>query len=210
MNMIDLDLLRQHFPMVGNDLLIDIQANSSLSEVPARQEILREGQYVKQIPVVLKGLVKVFATFDERELLLYYIRPQESCAMSFSAGLENLPSKIRAITEEDSQLLLLPSDKLRRWTSTNGDFNQIFFRQYNQRYSELLDTIESLLFGKMDHRLLSFLQERSKLSHDKALKLSHREIALELGTAREVISRVIKKLENEGQLSQTKEGIFLR
>lgn len=207
--MIDLTILKQKFPNLSQALLDEIAHEASLVEIPARKEILREGQYVKSIPLVLEGLVKVFANFEERELLLYYIRPQESCAMSFSAGLENLPSKVRAITEEPSQLLLLPADKLKQWIQSYSDFNQVFFQQYNLRYSELLDTIQSLLFGKMDQRLLAFLKERSKLSTGTSLRLSHREIANELGTAREVISRVIKKLENEGHLIQAKEGIIL-
>lgn len=201
--------LQSSFPFLKQTLVEQIAEESSIQEISAHQEILREGQYIKQVPLVIKGLVKVFANFEERELLLYYIRPKESCALSFSALLDDSPSKVRAITEEDSTILLMPSAKLHEWTKDYGDFNQAFFQQYNLRYSELLDTIQSLLFGKMDQRLLSYLQRRASLSGNKALQLSHREIALELGTAREVISRVIKKLENEGHLSQKKEGIIV-
>lgn len=201
--------LQSSFPFLKQTLVEQIAEESSIQEISAHQEILREGQYIKQVPLVIKGLVKVFANFEERELLLYYIRPKESCALSFSALLDDSPSKVRAITEEDSTILLMPSTKLREWTKDYGDFNQAFFQQYNLRYSELLDTIQSLLFGKMDQRRLSYLQRRASLSGNKALQLSHREIALELGTAREVISRVIKKLENEGHLSQKKEGIIV-
>lgn len=183
-------------------LLEEIIAGSQTKEIPANTEILREGQYVKVIPIVLRGLVKVFTAFEDRELLLYYIQPKESCIMSFAACLANETSKVYASTEEDSILLLIPIDKLMVWTKTFPDFNRIFFQQYNLRYSELLTTIHHLLFTRLDSRLYDYLLKKVQLTGNNPLKISHRQIATELGTAREVITRVIKKLENEGKVIQ--------
>ncbi len=182
------------------DLVDEITRVSTTQDIPKDNEILREGQYVKVIPVVLSGLIKVFTRHEDKELLLYYIRPNESCIMSFAASLKNEPSKVFAITEEDTTALLLPVDKVPGWTVQFPDINTIFFQQYNLRYSELLDTIHHLLFNKLDKRLYDYLKEKVRLTDKNPLKISHRQIANELGTAREVVSRVMKKLENEGKL----------
>ena len=162
---------------------------------------------MKVIPIVISGLVKVFSNFYEKNLLLYYIKPNESCVMSFSASIKNEPSKVYAITEEDSKILLMPVDKVSNWVAEFPSMNQLFFQLYNIRYSELLETIHHVLFNKMDVRLFDYLVERKRLTKQNTIKISHRQIANELGTAREVISRVMKKLENEGKLKQHSQSI---
>ena len=184
------------------DLRKELEAHAILKEVPQGTEILREGQYVKVIPIVLEGLIKVFSRHEEKELLLYYIKPQESCIMSFSAGMKNEPSKIFAVTEEDTSALLLPTDKVAQWVREYPEVNQLFFQQYNLRYSDLLTTIHQLLFERLDKRLLDYLVNKSLLTGRNPIKISHRQIAAELGTAREVISRIMKKLENDGKIRQ--------
>lgn len=199
--------LKSSFRGLHSDLLEAFASEGTFATYSEGTELLREGQYVKVIPVVISGSVKVLADFEERELLLYHIRASQSCAMSFSAVLQNTPSKIKAITEKDSEILLLPSESVMRWTNEYPEFNKLFFDQYQMRYGELLQTIESLLFGKMDQRLYDYLKDKSKAHGGAAFKKTHREIAQDLGSAREVISRVIKKLENEGKIEQGKDGI---
>jgi len=194
---------------LNTNLVSEIMAYSSTKELPKDVEILREGQYIKVIPIVLKGLIKVFTRHNDKELLLYYIKPQESCIMSFSACLKNEPSTIFAQTEEETTALLLPVDKVAKWTKQFPDINTLFFQQYNLRYSELLDTIHHVLFDKMDKRLYDYLKEKIRLTEKNPLKISHRQIANELGTAREVISRVMKKLEVEGKIKQHSNSIQL-
>jgi CRP/FNR family transcriptional regulator len=199
--------IQPYLPPFNNELLEAIAANCETMEIPAGTTIVREGQYIKAIPIVLKGLVKVFAGFEDKELLLYYIEPKESCVMSFSAALVNDTSRISAVTEEDSLLLLLPTEQLNKWLKQFPSLNDLFYSQYNMRYAEMLDTINSLLFGKLDQRLYNYLQEKSKLKESKKLVLTHKQIAAELGTAREVITRVMKRLEQEGKVKQTAGGI---
>ncbi|MCP9746634.1 Crp/Fnr family transcriptional regulator [Lacihabitans sp. CS3-21] len=196
-------------PNLSIALQEQITNNSALVEIPADTEILREGQYVKVIPLVLEGLVKVFTKYEDKELLLYYIQPNESCIMSFTASLKNEPSKVYAITDENCKLLLLPVDKVAQWIGEFPDLNNLFFQQYNLRYSDLLETINQLLFDKMDKRLLDYLKEKVALTKKNPLKISHRQIASELGTAREVISRVMKKLEQEAKVKQLSTTIEL-
>ena len=191
----------------GPELIHYIQENGTLMDIPENTEILREGQYVKVIPFVLNGVIKVFRKFDERELLLYYIEPHESCIMSFSASMYNEPSKVFAITEVNTKVLLIPSEGINKWIQQYPDFNTLFYRQYDQRYSELIDTIDHLINQKMDVRIVNFLKQRLQVKGTKTIKITHKQIATEMGTAREVISRIIKKLERDGTIIQRPEGI---
>ncbi len=199
-------LLRNQFQ---GELLDAIQKSAIVKEFAPQTEILREGQFVKAVPLVISGLVKVYTRFNDKELLLYYLQANESCIMSFSSGIRNEASKVFAITEEPTKLILLPVSSVLEWIKQFPTFNDLFYQFYNQRYYELLESIHQLLFNKMDTRVLEFLKKRQELANSPYIKLSHSRIANELGTAREVISRVIKKLETEGVLSQTAEGIVV-
>lgn len=174
----------------------------NVQNIERGKEVLREGQFVKLVPFVKKGLIKVFTRYEDRELLLYYIRPEESCIMSFSAAINNEPSQVYAVTEKDTEVLLLPVGGLRSLTNAHPDFNKFFFQQYKGRYAELLDTIHHVLFDKLDGRLYQHLKEKSLLKNENPLRMSHQQIADELGTVREVVSRALKKLEGEGLLKQ--------
>jgi CRP/FNR family transcriptional regulator len=191
------------------NLVSEIMISAVIKDIPKNSEILRTGQYVKVIPIVIEGLIKVFTSHEDKELLLYYIRPNESCIMSFAASLKNEPSKVFATVEEDTTALLLPVDKVTTWTKQFPDINSLFFQQYNLRYSEMLDTIHHLLFDKLDKRLYNYLKKKVRLTNQNPVRMSHRQIANELGTAREVISRTIKKLETEQLLKQHSNNIEL-
>jgi len=188
-------------------LVSKIQEVSILKEIPKSTEILREGQFIKVIPIVLNGLIKVYTRHEDRELLLYYIQPDESCIMSFSASIKNEPSQVFAITEEDTLALLLPVDEVSKWIVQFPDINTLFFKQYRQRYSELLDTIHHVLFNRMDKRLYEHLKTKTVVKNENPIRTSHQQIANELGTVREVISRVMKKLESEGLVKQYSNSI---
>ncbi len=182
----------------------EILAHSELREIPADTEILRESQYVKVLPIVVDGLVKVVSRFEDREMLLYYISASESCIMSFNAIINDSPSRVFARTEKDSKVLLIPVEKVRELVRKYAGFSEMFYRLYDKRYEDLMDTIHQILLNKMDERLYTHLLKKSEMSGEDRFKLSHTDIANELGTVREVISRVIKRLELEGKLSQDK------
>ena len=199
--------LKKSLSYLNPELVSRIEKESILKQIPKNTQILREGQFIKVIPIVLNGLIKVYTRYEDRELLLYYIRPDESCIMSFSASIKNEPSQVFAETEEDTMALLLPVAKVSTWIEQFPDINTLFFQQYKQRYSELLDTIHHVLFNKMDSRLHDHLKTKATVRKENPLKISHQQIANELGTVREVISRVIKKLEIEGLVKQHSNGI---
>jgi len=194
---------------LGKELLDVILEESIVENFPPDTELVREGQYVKYIPIVISGLVKVFTRFEEKELLLYYIQPEQSCIMSFSSCIHHDKSKIFAITEEQSNVLLIPSDKVAKWVMEFPSINMLFYQQYEMRYSELVDTIHQMLYYKLDKRLIDYLSEKVRVTGKNPLKISHKEIANDLGSAREVISRIIKKLEKQGVLLQHHDSIEL-
>lgn len=183
-----------------------IEKEGKIQEFETGAAIIREGEYIKVIPIVLEGAVKVISRFEEKDLLLYYIQARESCIMSLTAIMENSPSKIFAITEAPTKVILIPARLVEDWLKTYPSFRRLFFQQFYQRYEDLLDTIRQLLFEKIDRRVLSYLREKAAVQRSQTLKLSHRQIAEDLGTAREVVSRAMKKLEHEGLVVQKKQG----
>ncbi len=191
-----------HLAHLKPELQDKIRKTGILKEIPGKTELLREGQYVKVVPLVLHGLIKVYTRYEDREMLLYYIQKEESCIMSFSAGIENQPSSVFAQTEEDTRVLLLPVSEISKWIRLYPGMNTLFFHQYKQRYNELLDTIHHVMFNKMDQRLYEHLSTKVKLWKQNPIRISHQQLADELGTVREVISRVMKKLEFEGRVKQ--------
>ncbi len=197
------------FKYLGKELISELLAVSAIKQFPPGTELVREGQYVKYIPIVLSGLVKVYTQFEDKELLLYYIKPEQSCIMSFSSCINNDKSKIFAITEEESSILLIPSEKIPKLLLEFPAINKLFYQQYDLRYSELVDTIHQMLYYKLDRRLLDYLSEKIKVTGKNPIKVSHKEIANDLGTAREVVSRLVKKMERQNLLRQYHDSIEL-
>jgi CRP/FNR family transcriptional regulator len=206
---VDLTIVKKYLTFIGLDLQQAFAQDGIVMDFESGTEILQEGQSVKMIPLVLEGLIKVFTRNEDKELLLYYIEPKESCVMSFLAGIKNKPSKIFAVTEKATKVILLPSHKVEAWTHQYPALNTLFYDLYNTRYSELIDTLNQLIFQKLDGRLYEYLKEKGRVKSTTLLDLRHREIAQELGTSREVITRVLKKLEKEGKIRQRDTGIEL-
>lgn len=205
-NQVDIE---SRFKYLGKDLLAELLSVSTVKTFDSNTELVREGQYIKFIPIVLNGLVKVYTQIEGKELLLYYIKPEESCIMSFSSSLNNEKSKIFAITQEESEILLIPSDNMAKWVTQYPTINKLFYHQYDLRYAELVDTIHQMLYYKLDKRLLDYLKEKVDITGKNPIKISHKEIANDLGTAREVISRLVKKMEKQLILKQYHDSIEL-
>lgn len=193
--------IRNLFSFADPHLLEEVLTEAKFQEIPSGTTILRAEQYVKVIPLVISGVIKVFTSSGEKELLLYYIRSGESCVMSFASGLKNEPSKVFALTEEDTVVLLMPVDKVAIWSKIYPELNTLFFQQFNLRYADLLETINHVLFDKLDQRVYEYLKSKAVITGKKALKIPHKNIAADLGTAREVVSRILKKLESEKRIA---------
>ncbi len=196
----DLITLKKIIPQVNTQLLHFIANEAVEMNVPADTTLLKTGNYVQSVPLVMSGLIRVSRNEDDKELLLYYIHPGEMCIMSFSACCSNSASLIEAITLEETQLLLIPSVKLREWITEFPSFNFYVYEMFNKRYLDLIDTINQLIFNRMDERLSNYLKEKTLLSGNKQISITHQQIATDMGTAREVISRLLKKLELENKI----------
>jgi CRP/FNR family transcriptional regulator len=163
--------------------------------------IMDYGKYVRMMPLILKGTIKVYQHDEEgREILLYYLSSNESCSMAYSCCMEARKSEIRAIAEEAVELVGIPHIKLDEWLCTYPSWKQYIMRSFNDRFRELLKTIESIAFHKLDDRLIAYLKEKQRLSGSSVIKASHTLIADELATSRVVISRLLKQLENSNRI----------
>jgi CRP/FNR family transcriptional regulator len=206
MDIIDLKKL---IPQVDAELLQFIAKEAVEMDIPADTTLLKTGNYVQTVPLVVNGLIRVSRNEEDKELLLYYIHPGEMCIMSFSACCSNTASLIEAITLEETKILLIPSVKLREWITKYPSFNFFIYEMFNKRYLDLIDTINQLIFNHLDERLLNYLNEKSLLSRNKTLSITHQQIATDMGTAREVISRLLKKLERENKILTGRNQITL-
>ena len=172
--------------------------------------ILNENAYIRAIPIVLKGSIRVMRTDEDgKEILLYYIKPGESCIMSFLGGLHQDTSKVKAIAEEETEVLLAPVDKVSLLIKEFPEWLDYIFRLYHKRFEELLEVVNAVAFKKMDERLLNLIRRKCEISQTKTLSVTHEQLANELGTARVVVSRLLKQMEDEGLVKLGRNKIIL-
>ena len=163
--------------------------------------ILNEHSTIRSIPMVAEGSIRVLRTDEDgREILLYYIKAGESCIMSFLGGIHHETSKVRAEVEEEAEIFFLPIDKVNSFIKEYPQWLEYIFKQYHKRFEELLEVVNAIAFKKVDERLLLLLHKKAELTGNKILHVSHEQIANELATARAVVSRLLKKLEEEDEL----------
>ncbi len=170
--------------------------------VPAGVSVLSEGGYLKFLPLLVRGEIRVYKSelSKDREILIYYVREGQTCMMSVVSVYQNLPSKISGITTLDSEILLLPVEHVKDWQFRYRSWNEYIMKGVEERYANLLDAFEAVSFYKIDERLINFLESYSKAKATSVIPLSHQELANELGTTRVVISRILKSLEDQNVL----------
>lgn len=183
------------------ELIEKLQAYSIRKNYKAGKVILDDNDHIRSIPIVTKGLLKVIRTEDDgREILLYYIKAGESCIMSFLGGLHNETSKVRAEIEEDAEILFLPIDKVSLFIKEYPQWLDYIFRLYHKRFEELLEIVNAISFKKVDERLLILLKKKADLAQSNIIYITHEQLSNELGTARVVVSRLLKQLEENGRV----------
>lgn len=172
--------------------------------------ILNENASIRSIPMVVRGALKVIRTEEDgREILLYYIKAGESCIMSFLGGLHNDTSKVRAEVEEDAEILFLPTDKVSLLIREYPQWLDYIFRLYHKRFEELLQIINEITFKKTDERMRSLLYKKREITGENILHITHEQLANELGTARVVVSRLLKQMEENGMVRLGRNKITL-
>jgi len=194
-------------PVINKQLLDKLLKEGTVKTFPPESVIIEEHDYIKNVPIVLSGSIKVFKLDEDgKELLLYYIKPGESCVMSFLGAACNGTSKIRAVVEEQAEVLILPVYKAIDLIRDNPAWLEFIFQLYNRRFEELLAVVNAVVFQNVDDRLWDLLKTKVKMLNTMELNVTHQQVADELGTAREVVSRLLKQLErsNKIQLSRNK------
>lgn len=161
--------------------------------------ILNEDSYIKAIPIVTRGSIRVMRTDEDgREILLYYIKAGESCIMSFLGGMHQETSKVKAIAEEKTEILFIPVDKVSFLIKEYPEWLDYIFRLYHKRFEELLEIVNAVAFKKTDERLLNLIKLKCSHTQSHTLYVTHEQLANELGTARVVVSRLLKQMEDQG------------
>lgn len=195
------DLLQKMFPQLEEPLLDEIMTHSTLKRLQEDEEALRTGQFIRSTMLLLSGLLKIYREDDEgNEFLMYYLEPGSACALSMMCTARNEKSQIMAKAVLPSELILIPSHLSEQWLAKYKSWHSFVIASYRQRFEELLQTLDSIAFKALDERLLFYLKRHLQASGPE-VRLSHQQIAEELNSSREVISRLLKKLEQKGALT---------
>jgi CRP/FNR family transcriptional regulator len=205
-----LDPIKKIFPSFSTELVKDVDANASIQSFKAGDIIMRTGQYIKNTVLVISGKIKVYRE-DENggEFFMYYLQPGQACAISMICATKNEKSQIMAKVVEDVELIMVPLPLMDKWMMQHRSWYEFVIDTYRSRFEEVLEVIDSIAFRAMDERLEFYLKRHADVCGCNELKLSHQEIASELNTSREVISRLLKKMEQRGIVALHRNNIEL-
>lgn len=188
----------------------EIEDGGDLKTFPAGTVILDMNAYVNYIPVVMSGSVKVIRTEEDgREILLYYITPGESCIVSILSGMKQDTSKVKAVVEEDAEILMVSLQKAKEWIKKYPEWTDFIFGLYQKRFEELLSVVNSVAFQKADVRILHLLNQKAQLYKSNEISVTHQQLADELGITREAASRVLKQMEKDGEIRLSRNKITI-
>jgi CRP/FNR family transcriptional regulator, anaerobic regulatory protein len=205
------DQIRPLFPSFSSELLLEIEANNTTKLVKAGEIIMRTGQYIKNTVLVTKGRIKVYREGEDGgEFFMYYLQPGQACAISMVCATKNEKSQIMAKVDEDAELVMVPLLLMDKWMMEHRCWYEFVIDTYRSRFEEVLELIDNIAFRAMDERLEFYLKRHQESCGCKDLKLSHQEIGNDLNTSREVISRLLKKMEQRGLLKLHRNHIELR
>lgn len=200
--MISKDILEPFSYFFDEEILNNISQIASIKTFKKNDIIIDIGQELKYVPLLIRGNIKVLREDNEgSELLLYVLESGDTCAMSLTCCMAKSVSKIRAIADEDTTVIMIPIDAMRSWFDTNDSWRSFILQSYQIRFDEMLETIDTLAFMKMDERLFKYLTDKVKLSASTDLEITHQEIAEDLHTSRVVVSRLLKQLEKQKRIT---------
>lgn len=186
-------ILSECLPSLGKDLFKEIESHSPSKKFLAEEHIVNQGEIIRFLPIVLSGSVKVYSQEATIQFLLYYISSGETCVFSFAHIFNDKPVEFSAVAEKDSELILLPIHKAQEWYNKYPRFNDVLLKAYQKHYNELLHTTKQVICYNLEERLIEYLRKKAELEGSEVLQISHQDIADNLGTSREVITRLMKK-----------------
>jgi CRP/FNR family transcriptional regulator, anaerobic regulatory protein len=189
------EIILKQFPQFEPALLDEMLKQRTLKQLEEGEEIIRTGQYLKSSVLLLSGLLKVYREDDEgNEFLMYYLEPGSACALSMMCTARSETSEVMAKAVQASEVILIPAHITEQWLAKYKSWHNFVIATYRHRFEELLQTLDSIAFKSLDERLVFYLKRHQKVSGNE-VRLSHQQIADDLNSSREVISRLLKKLE---------------
>src|SRR5688572_11845197 len=192
--------LDEAFPSLETDLISELEEKATVHHYESGETLVRKGQYFKSALIVLKGLVKIYREDEEgNEFFIYYLGPGQACALSMVCASRQETSEIMAVAVKDAEVLTVPFVVMNEWMTKYKSWNDFVLTAYRQRFEELLVTLDHVAFRNMDERLEFYLKRQAeKLGNH--LQLTHQQIANDLNSSREVISRLLKNMEKNKRL----------
>ena len=206
-----IEQLQQHYGyLFEEELLQEINKVGVFKEIPEGYKLIEIGDYIKSMPLLLSGAVKILREDnDGDELVLYFIEQGDTCAMTITCCLGQTKSEIRAVAETDTKLIMIPVEKMGEWMGKYKSWQNFILQSYHDRMKELLEAIDTIAFLKMDERLLKHLRDKAMVNHNDIIQVTHQEIAQDLHTSRVVVSRLLKTLENQNKIELHRNSIKL-
>ncbi|MFT6499924.1 MAG: CRP/FNR family transcriptional regulator [Crocinitomicaceae bacterium] len=205
------ELLENYAYLFESDLIDEITEVGVVKKLKAREVIIDYGQELRHIPFLIDGALKIMRQNENGdELLLYFLEEGDTCAMSLSCCMRQTQSEIQAIAERDSTLVLIPIEKMGEWMRKYEGWMSFVFESYNNRFNEMLESIDSLAFNNMHDRLFKYLKNKVMIDKTTTLEITHQEIALDMNSSRVVISRLLKSLEIEKKIEIFRNRIEVR
>ena len=200
--------IRDLFPLFEKGLLEEIEQNSSIIEFAEGEDLMKSGQNIRNTLIVKEGLVKVYREDEEgNEIFLYHLEPGQACALSIICAVQNRTSEIKARAVKPTTVLAIPVSLVEQWMKDYKSWYQFILSTYRARFEELLNTLDAVAFKNMDERLVMYLKKHSEISNNRNISFTHAQIASELGTSREVVSRLLKKLAEKGMIKVNRQNI---
>jgi CRP/FNR family transcriptional regulator len=206
------DILRKALPNLTDPKLLDrLLEKGQFSTFEPGKTLMEPGQFVKAVPLVLDGSIKIMRVDEEgKELFLYYLETGETCALSLTCCSAARPSQIKAVVEEQVSLLFIPIQIHEQLVDEFKQWKDFVSTTYQHRFQEMLTVLDAVAFKRMDERLMNYIVTKMKQLKSNELHTTHQEIANELGTAREVISRLLKQLEKKKWIELGRNVIYIR
>ncbi|WP_136666705.1 Crp/Fnr family transcriptional regulator [Flavobacterium sp. H122] len=193
------ELIKSHFPNFNPQLIEEIDSHATIKNVKAGEILMRSGQYIKNTVLVVSGKVKVYREDEDGgEFFMYYLQPGQACAISMICATKQETSSVMAKVVEDAELIMIPLQLMEKWMNEYRSWYEFVIETYRNRFEEVLTVIDNIAFKAMDERLEFYLKRHKDACNCNDVKLSHQEIASDLNTSREVISRLLKKMEQRG------------
>lgn len=191
-------------------LIEEIEKVGTIKKLEAGEELMRPGTFIRSIPIILSGSLRIMRQ-DEKgnETFLYFLTKGDTCAMSLTCCSANRPSNVRAVAEDPTEMMLVPVEKLDAWMSLFPSWKTFVFQAYQKRFEDMLEAVDSLAFRKMDERVWRLLKKKAALQEKRYVYATHQDIADELNTSREVVTRLLKKLEGMNKIKTHRNRIEL-